>query len=33
MEDWRKYMFTDECSIERGKGQEIECVFGLPIDK
>jgi hypothetical protein len=33
VEDWRKYMFTDECSVERGKGKEIEWVFGLPTDK
>jgi transposase len=33
VDDWRKYMFTDECSAERGKGQEQEWVFGLPADK
>jgi hypothetical protein len=33
VEDWRKYMFTDECSTEQGKGKEIEWVFGLPADK
>jgi hypothetical protein len=33
VDNWRKYMFTDEYSIEQGKGQEQEWVFGLPADK
>lgn len=30
---WRQYMFSDECSAERGKGQEQEWVYGCPADK
>jgi hypothetical protein len=33
VEDWRKYIFIDEYSAERGKGKEIEWIFGLPTDK
>lgn len=33
VDQWRTYMFSDECSAERGRGKEIEWVFGLPKDK
>ena len=28
VEDWKKYMWSDECSVERGRGKLIEWVFG-----
>jgi hypothetical protein len=30
---WKSYCWSDECSAERGKGQEIEWVWGTPSDK
>ena len=33
VERWRTYMFSDECSAERGKGQKQEWVWGTPADK
>ena len=30
---WRKYMWSDECLAERGRGKLIEWVFGIPVDK
>jgi transposase len=32
-ERWREYMWSDECSVERGKGGEIVWVWGHHIDK
>jgi len=33
IEDWRKYMWSDECSAERGKGKKRAWVWGTPVDK
>jgi hypothetical protein len=33
VEDWHKYIFTNKCFIEWGKGKEIKWVFSLPADK
>jgi hypothetical protein len=33
VERWKKYMWSDECSAERGKGQKQVWVFGLPSEK
>lgn len=33
VEEWKKYMWSDECSAERGRGKLIEWVFGLRTDK
>ena len=33
VEQWKKYMFSDECSVERGKGQKQVWVWGAPADK
>jgi DDE superfamily endonuclease/Transposase len=33
VEEWKKYMWSDECSAERGRGKLIEWVFGLRDDK
>jgi len=33
VEDWKKYMWSDECSIERGRGKQQEWVFRTPIQK
>jgi hypothetical protein len=33
VERWRSYMFSDECSAERGKGKAVEWVWGTPSDK
>jgi hypothetical protein len=30
---WRKYMWSDECSAERGKGKKQVWVFGIPSEK
>ena len=30
---WRRMMFSDECSVERGAGKKQIWVFGLPKDK
>ena len=30
---WRRYMFSDECSMERGTGKKQVWVFGQPKDK
>lgn len=30
---WRKYCWSDECSVERGSGAEQEWGFGTPADK
>jgi hypothetical protein len=30
---WRTYMFSDECSAERGSGKMQERVWGIPVDK
>ena len=30
---WRRYMFSDECSVERGTGKKQIWVFGKPKDK
>jgi transposase len=33
VEEWKIYMWSDECSAERGRGKLIEWVFGLRADK
>ncbi|EPE35602.1 hypothetical protein GLAREA_11302 [Glarea lozoyensis ATCC 20868] len=33
VERWRKYMWSNECSAERGKGQKQIWVFGIPVEK
>ncbi len=33
VEEWKIYMWSDECSAERGQGKLIEWVFGLQADK
>ena len=33
VEEWRKYIWSDECSVERGRGKVVEWVFGYPKDK
>src|SRR6266487_50662 len=33
VEEWKIYMWSDECSAERGQGKLIEWVFGLRADK
>ena len=33
VDKWRQYMWSDECSAERGKGVEQEWVWGTPADK
>lgn len=33
VERWRKYMWSDECSVERGSGKKQVWCFGLPQDK
>ena len=30
---WREYMWSDECSVERGKGGEVVWVWGHSTDK
>lgn len=30
---WKKYMWSDECSIERGRGKQNEWVFRTPLQK
>jgi hypothetical protein len=30
VDDWKKYMWSDECSVERGKGKTTEWVFRTP---
>jgi hypothetical protein len=30
---WKKYMWSDECSAERGQGKVVEWVWGVPADK
>jgi hypothetical protein len=32
-EQWGKYMWSDECSVERGRGKLVEWVFGPKADK
>jgi len=31
--DWRKVIWTDECSVERGTGKSRKWVFRTPVDK
>jgi transposase len=33
VEKWKKYMWSDECSAERGRGKVAEWVWGIPSDK
>jgi len=33
VERWRNYIWSDECSAERGKGKKQVWVFGVPADK
>jgi len=33
VEDWKKYMWSDECSCERGRGKMVEWVFHTPHQK
>jgi hypothetical protein len=33
VEEWKIYMWSDECSAERGRGKLIEWVFGVRDDK
>jgi len=33
LKEWIQYIWSDECSVERGKGKEIEWVWGVPKDK
>ena len=33
VEQWGKYMWSDECSVERGSGKVTEWVFGARVDK
>jgi transposase len=33
VDKWRKYMWSDECSAERGRGKSIEWCFGMRVDK
>lgn len=33
VKEWKKYMWSDECSAERGRGKLIEWVLGLRTDK
>lgn len=33
VEDWKKYMWSNECSVERGKGKICEWVFRTPPQK
>jgi transposase len=33
VEEWRKYMWSDECSVERGSGGNREWVFRTPVQK
>ncbi len=33
VQQWQKYIQSDECSMEQGTGKEIEWVQGISIDK